>query len=285
MIKLHTQAFIICFLLMFGQHSICQSDKDLIIWDFNNNFLVHKRNVDSLTILNVVANQNLKKGWVYYIYWGSQILKPATYKFPYDLCNCSWTIEEGWDLSTFLMYDSLLDSHDSWKDTTSYKRHDALSDGLWMRTVIDSNGVFCQAQKNIKNGVLHGPYIQWWENRNLWNKEKYINGWETDASYVYYPEGLLSVKTIFNSNHRIEERIGYSASGAISWYYNSKLRASLYFYPNGILSSIRQTKNGIPHGVERFYNEKGRLYLRKQWKSGEVIRTNRNFLIRRPHTD
>lgn len=280
MIKYKHFVLLICLVLSYNL-SLSQVRKKLIIWDIRYNCLLDESNVDSIRILDFVSHLDLQKDLVFILYYGSDIRNPKSFNFPYDPCNCSWSYENGWSFNSFEMYDSLLDSHDNWNDTICYKRKDLLPDGLWMRFVKDSVSIFCQAQKNIKNGVLHGAYKQWWSNETLWYTVNYNYGYKVDTSYLYHDDGRLSYKTMyFDSCSQIKEDIGFISQDKMGYYYNHDWEISMEFYYDGMLESICQMKKGLPHGQERFYNKKGKLYMKKFWNYGNEVKSNRRLFIR-----
>lgn len=99
------------------------------------------------------------------------------------------------------------------------------------------------------NDTLNGPYHRYFDDGTLFIEGAYNKGM-MDGSWIFYtPEGKIAGKGEFKMGSGTQK----------AW------------YPNGNLQRIIQYKNNLKHGPEEHYRPDGKLVLRRNYDSGELV--------------
>jgi len=261
-------------LLLINIYPNCQTVSKVIIWKPYKNEVIYNKNIEDFNkFINDSLIKILIKKDVYLIYYGNKIINPYKYKLPKYSFGVSLDGDDGYSFDSFICYNDTLDSFEQYTDSFCVSRKDSLADGKWMRSISDSKGVYMQAEKNIKNGLLNGIFEKWFDNRVLWCKEYYKDGFLVDTSYLFNENSCLIDKTIYlNDCNIIKEIISYDSSSEFFQYYNINLG---YFIKieNGIIMNISKINKYLSNDGKEFnYDEKGELIEIVEWKNGKRIK-------------
>ena len=130
----------------------------------------------------------------------------------------------------------------------------------------DFSGIIVRHNKSQQKKNINGKDVQinqyneygkqgYWEvyydNKNLWYKGNFLNGFPNGYWEEYYENGLIYSKGSYKNG----EKNGY-------WE---------FYYPSGQLYRRGSYKNGKEEGIWEYYYENGQLAYERSYKNGELI--------------
>ena len=140
-------------------------------------------------------------------------------------------------------------------------------------SLIEDDSSKVKMSTTLKDGLMHGPFEEYYDNGQLWEKGSYSNG-EWDGPFEeYYFNGQLWEKGSFSNGERDGPWEYYYDNGRLSWkgsYSNGELHG-LYesYYVNGQLSAEGSYSNGERDGPWEYYSENGQLRRKGSYSNGK----------------
>ena len=92
-------------------------------------------------------------------------------------------------------------------------------EGLWHEKFSDvtfTGKTTGKRQTTFKNGKMHGPYITFWNNGQLWTKGTHKDGKRVGPFVGYYKNGQLASKGTFRDDKWEGLWVGYELDGTVS---------------------------------------------------------------------
>jgi len=243
-----------------------------VIWDKEQKF--HSSSKDSdLNIDEKKLIQHIKgisSNQYFIVYKGPKELDP-TFVFPYEIMLYE-------DLTPYPRFVALNNQNNSIKENGyRYPYIDSLPDGNWfLYYKIDTINAICMFKKTIKNFVVDGELIYYFENGATLSKDKYVKGLITDTSYWSFDmDSNVYTLILFETRNGvscIDKRIEYHKDKNnityIRSYYDSKLECNLYFYETKQLKEFYKIQNHKKNGMAYFFDENGVLLKSETYKNG-----------------
>jgi antitoxin component YwqK of YwqJK toxin-antitoxin module len=268
--------YLIIFLFFLSKSSFAQNDSYVLVWNYVGKCIFFEKG-DTNTVNAIIPKINLGKDSVALMYVGIEIKNKDSFH-PVDSNFC---IE--YDVSGHLILYSIFPHNDSLdnghllEDDTSamiynLKYRDHLPDGIWIRVVHDSSGIYKESFKSINNGYFDGAYFKWFNNGRIQFYASATDGF-MNKMYCWDTDGFLTERSKYKNNILIE-RYSYlqnaESENCISHYYNYNW-GYISFYEGNALFTGRVYK-GVNHGDFFEFDSNGNIIDYKRYFYGKEIK-------------
>ena len=132
-----------------------------------------------------------------------------------------------------------------------------------------------KTQGRFRNGIKHGPWVNYYGNGQLGSKGTYKDGKEDGPWFRYWNNGQLWTKGTYKDGKREGPWVSYNVKGQlqkkITYKDDNWDGPWVNYYGNGQLDSKRTYKDGKKDGPWVFYHENGQLSFKETWKDDEAV--------------
>ncbi len=162
------------------------------------------------------------------------------------------------------------------KDMSNYELVELPGTGLRRATLKDASGKMLEQGYIDENGLQTGEWLLFYPNSRLPYKLITYRDGVQNGLYIFFNEiGQISLLATYKDNlldgywvkyrfSRPEEEAEYKAG---------KMHGThrQYFVREGWLQSTTEYKDGVPHGMQRTYNQAGEVTLEYEFKDGKKV--------------
>ncbi|WP_281614419.1 toxin-antitoxin system YwqK family antitoxin [Flammeovirga sp. SubArs3] len=141
-------------------------------------------------------------------------------------------------------------------------------DGEYKRYFPGSDNLIVKS--TYKDGVLNGPFFEYFENGRVHFKANYKNGLKQGAYTSYYVEGMKKTEAQFKADKMVGTMKKYFPTGVVQIEHNIKANIWKEFYPSGKIMSTSEMEGELRNGSTTVYDEEGNIKQKGNYVEGKI---------------